>query len=298
MLSLKDFVSKLSGNIQQRDIYKSIASIMDTIADNNDIIISVDEFMDGKTINDSNIKKLEKDFLADLKEAGVKNVGNFFNAIKMNHEKVMILCPVLKKLVRDNLATDNYQSAMTYDKATLIRLIELFDFSINYSLKLMHYLLNVQSASFKDSDEKIHLTAGEIKNIVTNLSNWTSVLSIVLPIKNLEDVINKIPSIEISRDWVSGTVSDAGEKDPLKLGFVGVSYNPFYYAQRWAAEWSVEKNRADKERKRVMELRLYHLKNQYNESPDPAMEMRINKMEVELSKIEYSIKQFEDDLNE
>lgn len=301
MSGIIEYVKTLASNIQSADVNKVVANMIDSIDENRDIIHNAAEILGGKKLLDPQLAKLEGDFQANIKLAGEKFKGGLVEAIKFNHVKIREVAGTLKKLVQNNLSEDNYSSQLTYGRANLLKLVELADYSIDYSLKLLHWIVSSQSALEENKEALSPLTMGDRALLLYESERWTQVFVALLRIDNsagLEKLLLSIPEIEISRDWAGDASGSALSKDPLRLGLIGgVKFNLLYHAQKHWAEWTVKRHHANKDRKKVLELRLYHIKNQYDGKPDPEIQIRIDKMEKQLSILDYEIHKFEESLN-
>lgn len=296
-----DFVKSITSNIQSADVNKVVAKLIDSIDENRDVIHNTVNILGGKKLLDPELAQLEKDFSANVKLSGERFKGGLIDAIQFNHTKVREVSGTLKKLVQNNLSDDNYNTQLTYGRANLLRLVELLDFSVDYTLRLLHWIVSSQSVLEEDKNAESPLTMGDRALLMYSATQWTQVFVAILRIDGgpgLEKLLLSIPEIEIDRDWAGEASGSANSKDPLRLGLIGgVKYNLLYWAQKYWAEWSVSRHQANQARKKVLELRLYHLKNQYDGKPDPEIQIRIGKLEKQLSILDYEVRKFEESLN-
>lgn len=167
---------------------------------------------------------------------------------------------VLVKLLVDFLTVVYYNEAMVYSKsnADTIGVSAKTLQRVKDRMPDMARLLAMYAFDTKGFSEKYSTVPDVILNVKTSQA---------LQAVYREDKLDPMPSA-------------------LSTNFDG---NPIYHIRLVIAEWQANRYKANKDKKRMLELRLLYLQSLAEESPDPQLEREIEYIQSRIDKIEYEM---------
>lgn len=167
---------------------------------------------------------------------------------------------VLVKLLVDFLTVVYYNEAMVYSKANAdtIGVSAKTLQRVKDRMPDMARLLGMYSQDAKVFKERYSTVPDVIINVKT---------SAALQAVYREDKLDPMPSA-------------------LSSNFEG---NPIYHIRLVIAEWQANRYKANKDKKKMLELRLLYLQSLAEESPDPQLEREIEYIQNRIDKLEYEM---------
>jgi hypothetical protein len=202
----------------------------------------------------------------------------------------------LEQYVGKNLAASIHIEGINYQKATVLRLIELLDFFSDYSIRHLAYI----TASETNIDEYgrpdgLAFTPDELRFLETNRGTWIKLMAMLQDDpKGMLKQVNDIPEIVLGDMDIGAVPALAGASaDPLHLGLIPLVSNIFRWVGIRHAHWELDRfERAVKE-KRIIELRLEARRERLAGRQDAGAEAIVNNYENELVLIRERIKEME-----
>jgi len=241
--------------------------------------------------------KFKRDLLAILPPR-LRNVdkpyGMVLTAAMSNASKLVDL---LETYITKNLSETINIEGMTYQKASVIRLIELLDFTVDYAGRQLAYLVASETnvVAFERPDGKPY-TQAEMNYILNNQATYFRMLDLLNgDPKKTFSTIESIPEIVMGDMAIGEVPALAGASaDPLLLGAIPGISNIFHWVGIRVVDYEVERYECALKQKRDIELRLESLKQRRLGNLDAQTESIIEGYERELTLSRAKIARFEE----
>lgn len=193
---------------------------------------------------------------------------------------------------------DILTEAITAKKAILIRALDQISFISRYTLDLLTYIyVQETAAADPEKDSELEISKITAQRVIQNVAVYANLLTIYGN-KNftLEKRLSNIPEVLLSEKTADAVTStfDADKLDPLNTPFaMNFFYNPIYHVRLVIAEWQASRYKANKDKKKVLELRLLYLKMLSDDKKDASVEKEIAYTQERIDSLEYSMKKME-----
>lgn len=224
-------------------------------------------------------------------------VGEIFKRLQFIKENALYTAGQIEELFERDIISDG----LTAKKAILIRSSEMISFISRYSSDFLCYLYINEAVHFNaEVEENLRLSKEKINFVEKNLSKFAAALSeLGIPSKDYTKIVLEIPELNVGGKFshaVAGVYKE-NDIDPMSGGFInGFVYNPIYHIRLTIAEWQAGRYKANKDKKKMLELRLLHLKLQQENKNDPKLEQEIAYIQSRVDKIERYLNTVEEDL--
>lgn len=167
---------------------------------------------------------------------------------------------ILVKLLVDFLTVVYYNEAMVYSKANADT-IGLSTQTLKRVKEHVPYIARLLSTYGEDNKVFADKYNG-VPDVILNIKTAAALQAVYR-----EDKLDPMPSA-------------------LASNFEG---NPIYHIRLVIAEWQANRYKANKDKKKMLELRLLYLQSLAQESPDPQLEREIEYIQNRIDKIEYEM---------
>ncbi len=198
---------------------------------------------------------------------------------------------------------DIIASGVTNRKAILLRAIEQISFISRFTLDLisvLYYNECKNNESVENTDE-ISLPKVTIDRVTKNLAVYATLLSVYGDKKfTIEKRLTDLPDVVLNDSTASAVLSVYGDNklDPIGTPLVlGFENNPIYHVRLVIAEWQANRYKSMRDKKKMLELRLMHLKLLDDKKSDPKLEKEISYIQSRIDSIEYSMAKMEKDVS-
>lgn len=191
---------------------------------------------------------------------------------------------------------------LTAKKAILLRAAEHVSFISRFSIDLLNLIyVNESTAVNADLQESMNLTPIQIQNVNKNIAVYATLLSeYAQKPEDFQKCFLKIPDVVISSKGaqaISGVYNER-DIDPFASSYVsGFMGSPIYHVRLMVAEWQANRYRVNKDKKKVLELRLLHLKLLQEKKNDPKLEQEINYVQSRVDKINAYLREVEESVD-
>lgn len=284
-------------------LVKSFLGKLPSVVTKDSAINSLDQL-------ESNVKKLKigyTTFKKCIDKYGIKSdVGSEINSRVMALYKKRTVIDViglgirsmdsrineLSSVVSTKLDEDNPTNVMTYDKANILKLIEVHLSWVDYAVSVMRYIAanEVAEARSEEPPYSKHFA----NKITTGLGNWIIHSSIVIDSPNLEKAIDEASSVTVvSKDSDHNSLDKS--KDPLRMGFLGTYFNIIYMAYDLAADFEIWYRDYLKNSVEDIISHTEYLESLSKEQNTTRYEDQIKKNNDKIKVLEYKIKQIEEE---
>jgi len=198
---------------------------------------------------------------------------------------------------------DVIPAGLTAKKALLIRAAEAVSFASRFAPELLSVVYSNEAVeNGAEISESVKVVPAVINNVNKNISKFAGAISDYgVPNDRFTKIISAVPDVVVggkAGKAVAGLYKE-DEVDPFSSNYVaGFTYSPIYHFRLMVAEWQASRYKANKDKKKVLELRLLHLKMQADKKSDARLEQEINYLQGRIDKIERYLKSVEEDLGE
>ena len=223
--------------------------------------------------------------------------GNAIDALKLGMEEVLKNCDVLEKLVEksDERFT---REAISILNVNLIQAIEGIDFIGKFALRYLNLSITAEINVIEKRSEFSGIQPAMVKWAHDNTDAFIQVFSIMcIKEADLHRKLSDVPDIVVgpeSANMIEATTPEK-EYDPVQFGFIPVVINPVYRLGMWIAEIQAARLSSAKAERDTVAMRLVRLEQLLSDKDDPALRREIEVYQNRLEKLEYSIKQREEE---
>ena len=250
--------------------------------------------------------KLKSSESAEVSTAFYRNYkGSHVNKQNMILEIESKLGNVIKNLAfvteqnEDLLERDVLRDGLTAKKAILVRSAEQLSFIARYSIDLLNHVYMCETKTLDGA--VTNLVPIQLAALIANVPNFAAIFSVFAkePEKFKAD-FDTMPDVVLNEKTYASlsSVYDADKLDPLQtLLIAGFEGNPIYHLRLVVAEWQAERYKLNKDKKRMLELRLLNLKMIAEKNPDPKIEQEIEYIQNRIESLEFKMKKMEDSVS-
>lgn len=249
-------------------------------------------------------RKFKDEKVAEFEELFDKKVktkfrGNIYGVTEQVLKRMLGNIDTLERLVEAHYADDVMKDATTYLQLNLVQYIETMTFVSRYARGMLAWSLILESAAMGSSDSvEASITKAEVEWLYAQRNNFFTALVIMSgDQKELQDNFNEIPDITVAQESIDAVLATVGldRLDPFSFGLIPVWLNPIYHIRMKVAEWQVARINAAKEEKKVLEMRIMHLKNLDAGKPDASLQKQIEYNEDRLMRLNQKLKEYEEE---
>lgn len=300
-MNILGFVKAL---LPRLDKEKVVEDLRITISELNEVIIpnfqnASDYFRSAKFLSDDN-KDLSDSFYRKFDNNGIPKQPNFVSEIAKRLPNVKANAEWLREQIENILEKDVISEGLTAKKAILIRTAEHISFLSRFSADVLNYVY-VQEANAigTDVDESMALAPGARKMVESRFSIYASMVSNYgMNPKDFEKQFVKVPDVVINSRTENSIVGIYKESDidPFTVAYVsGFTGNPIYHVRLLVAEYQANRYKANKDKKRMLELRLLHLQFlKENKGANPKIQQEIEYIQNRVERISRYLREVEE----
>ncbi len=249
-------------------------------------------------------KDLIKDIYKDLDKSKVKlsrnsNLGQdvvtLMSNAKVNGEYVL-------KEISDSINDTIMSQALTAYKSNILRTVPHFYFITRYALDLLNYLyIKEVEHSKMETGKGYNVNKKQEEFLVKNAWLFSRLIALYgsdpahfkKQVESLSDVTIPKDSVEEAVQQFSGDQLDIFNN--LPQGFIG---SPIYSIRLVFAQWEADRYRSLKNKRKLLELRLLHLKLQKEQGvSDSNIESEIIYLQQSVTDMDFKLAKIEAELN-
>lgn len=303
-LKLVSFIKSLLPHMSKEQILEDLRV---TSGELDQVVIpsfqDANEFFRVNKVSSDEVKDITEDFYQGLERGKIAKQSSIVGEVNVRLGFIKENLVYVQSQIEALLGRDVITEGLTAKKAILIRAANQLAFISRFSTDLLNYIY-VQESSQVNADvaEVIELAPAVIKHVKANIKMFASLLG-DYGISNDEftKIYTKIPDVVVSAKneaAVAGLFKQS-DIDPFNSPFVsGFTGNPIYHVRLLLAEWQASRYKAQKEKKRMLELRLLHLRLIQEKKQDPKLEAEINYIQSRVDSIQRYMRDVEQDLEE
>jgi hypothetical protein len=256
-------------------------------------------FFRSNKLRSDEAKDISDDFYRGFERGSMSKQSSVIGEIDVRLNFIKENLTYVQGQIEAILERDVINEGLTAKKAVMIRAANQLAFISRFSTDLLNYFYVCEaSASDADVAESMVLAPAVIKHVKTNVKMFAMLLSDYgIPTEKFQAIYTKIPEVVVSsrnEASIAGLYKQS-DIDPFDSPFVaGFTGNPIYHVRLLYAEWQASRYKAEKEKKRMLELRLLHLRLLQEKKNDPKLEAEINYIQSRVDGIERYMRSVED----
>lgn len=300
-MKLFDFAKRLLPSLEKNriieDIRVTIAELENSALPNYS---AASEFFKLNKIKSSELSDMTDIFYRNINDKSMRQSSMIADVYK-RLPNLIENAKYISTLIENELEADLIREGLTARKLLIIRAAESISFLSGFMLDLLNYAFVQETVVVTEGDNSIDMSVVKIQHVENNMIRFSKILGeyAVQPAE-FKKVLREIPEVVINERnqmSVSGVYKES-VIDPFSTGYmVGFYYNPIYHLRLAISEWQAGRYKANKDKKKVLELRLLHLKLKSEKKNDPKLEQDITYLQSRIDKIERDLKRVEEDLN-
>jgi hypothetical protein len=301
-MSLLSFLKNLPHKITKNELAKSCELILDSLRETTlpAYRSAVDLFRVTKP------KSAESNKLLDEIKRHVKGVqsGSVFELIEHCLKNAETYLQAISKKSETLYGDAESTIALTYQKATYLRLVSSIGFAVEYSRRFLNYVYIQEMLAADPSYDTSHqLPPSEIEYINSFLSDFYVTLNaLAKPYTNTEKDIDDMPDAVVTEmtEKTFGATQGTAKIDPLNFnqfilpGDASVRWNPFYLVGTMIASFQVAEFNTAKEELDLLQLRKIQLEQAHKGKPDPSLVRQIEVLNDRIGTLRYRKEQLEE----
>lgn len=298
------FVSALLPSIEKSKITEDLRI---TISELDNVVVqnyqaASDHFRSNKlksSINKDNSDAFYQNF--DLQHGSkqtsfIAEIYKRLPAVKSNAEYIL-------EQVEELLEHDIINEGLTVKKALFVRAAESVSFISRFSVDLLNSVyVNEAVEANAELEESLRLSPASIKFVNAHLTKFARLISDYgIPTPDFRKILTEVPEVMLNSKTANAVAGIYKEQDidPFASSqMVGFTYNPIYHVRLMVAEWQASRYKSNKDKKKMLELRLLHLKLIQSKKNDPKIEQEITYIQSRVDKIERYLREVEESLDQ
>lgn len=296
-MSLKDFLSSLVPHFERNRILEDIDSLS---SDLGTILIpsyeSAAKLFRGRKFASQAGKVTEAMFHVRFPQERNNTHVVFIHQNLINLKETL---EKIEEMIDQLFDRDVTRDSLTYKKAAVLQFLSVARFYNDYAGRHLLRLVAGEDAAHKQLPEDTQLLPVDVRYFNENLENFLHASQVVVlgPMQIMER-LTQMQDLQIVIDRINSVSATLGVEnvDPLRLGFMGpnATSSPIYKARAWLANYQVANNNRNKELAKLLQLRLFALRDAYNSKSDPKLQKEIDYNQERLDRLNESVAEFEE----
>lgn len=295
-----DFINNLLPNFEKRRVLSQCEDLNQQL---NDIILPILETsvevidQTGVTATGSEFgRRLEKILSRSLKsQLKSHELRNYCTIMFATSQRFFAKLTLLKHWANKVFEQRVASSGMNFKQMQVLRLIELGNFYIRYTIKALDYIVyqECEAGAVKHRDKP--LTPAEIKWLEANIEVYQR-LSFVYTMNDVSfnKTIEKTSELIVKEVDESQVIASGVNANPFSLNYVPVISDISFSVLEWYTDYKHKGYESNKSRLKAIQLRLQLLKQQADTgNTDPAIERQIEYYTSLVKQLEAKIHDYE-----
>lgn len=297
-MTIASFISNLASSFGKKDVREKLRIITSKI---NEVVIPTFETTVEEGVYKQHVSSYGKSFDAAFRQFLPSNMRGHPQAyplvMRSACDNSVKLLDLIADYIGDQLGESVHVEGLTYQKASVLRLIEFADFFADYSIRHMACLVASETniTAFQKPDGKA-FTNSESEYLRIHLMAYFRVLELFAnDPKKAMATVGKIPEVLLSGTEEKEVPALAGASaDPLHLNLIPGVSSIFHWIGIRLVDWEIERYERAKKEKRDVEMRLEALRQKNAGRVDAHTETVINNYERELTLLRSKISVMEE----
>lgn len=245
--------------------------------------------------------ELINEFYRNFDANGVAKQINIISDISLRLGFVVDNANYVQEQLDNIFETDILSEGLTVKQAHFMRAAEAFYFISKFSLDILKYIYHKEAEKVNpDINETIELSKLNIKLVEKNINVFAILLSNYgIPNEKFKKIITGVPEVMINTRTfrtIEGLYKEK-EIDPFTRGLISnFTYSPIYIGRTILAEFQNDAHKANKEKKKELELRLLYLQSVNEKENNPSLEKELSITQQRVDKLEFKVYEYEEEL--
>lgn len=296
-MSLTSFVRSLEPIYERRQIRDAIANVRTELEDfTQPVLTDFAEFYRNRLVRSDTAKLFKRKLTGSVSYRD----SQWAAVLQETLDTLRKDLNVVDDIVRSDFSGTVASSDISFNRANVLRFIELSGFYVRYARKLILAIIGEESR-FVARATPFHISQGEAEIVTLGMDSFVRFTAMVLRSKqNFGQVMRSISDASMTTNELEVVTSALGiaKTDPFSLSSYNKQFNPLLSLGKAFAEWQVKKFQAAKEERTSLQLRLQELRELEQESggePNPKLQQFIVHTEKRIEGLDYSIGKFEEE---
>lgn len=291
--AIATWLSKIIPSFGNKDLQQKIRNVS---SKNSDILRPVfQQFMD--TFKKTDFTTAHAKRFVQMYKTRTFTQKSVFDTMGIVIDNIDALCDQLEDYSKKHFTTNINVEALTFQQASVLRLIDVIDFVVDYSVRALDHLATseINVAAFGEADGPVS-TKAERTFLENNLNGFLDALQLLArEPKQVIHEIEKIPAVIVINTDVSTVPGLDGHSDPLKLDAIPVISKIFYWFAIRKVDYDIERWERLKKIRRNVEFRIEALRaKQVGEPNNARHQVYLEKYDRELVVLNDKIARLED----
>lgn len=250
---------------------------------------SADQVWGKNSFTSKEIKGLEKQYKS---EVGISTrqsmIGDILFALQNSLKVLDYVVQKGKVIYSDNEAS----AGLTFQKATILRVVSVSDFVNKYSLDLLNYIYVCETKDTAAGKDTEGISKAEEEMVISQFMDFCVAIRVLkVNMESLEKALAELPDATVSDMTEKTFISTMGAKkiDPLNLRGFSVRKNPFFIFGMLEAEKQEKKYKAKKEMLELIQLRLMNLQKIRDKKQDASLDKEIEYYQSRVTSLNHEI---------
>lgn len=293
---VKGLLPRLTKDQLQEDIRVTLAEL-EQIGMTN--FRQAGEYFRSAKVKSDDAKSMSDIFYRNFDLQGTSRQNNFISEIAFRLPMVKDNLEYIRDQVESIMEADIMHDGLTAKKAIMVRAAEGISYISRYSTDLLNYVYVAEAINANaEVEESLRLSPAATKHVQNNIAKFARLISDYgIPTKTFSKLLSSVPEVIVNSanaNSIKGMYSEQ-DVDPFQSSFLqGFIGNPLYHIRLNIAEWQAGRYKANKDKKKMLELRLLHLKLINEKKNDPKIEEEITYIQGRVDKIERYLREVEE----
>lgn len=240
-------------------------------------------------------KALEKAYRSDVGLSGKQSMIDSISIVLDNTLRVLDLVVQKGKAIYGETEAS---MGLTFQKATILRIVAVADFTNKYSLDLLNYIYTVEAKATAGGEGIDDLVKAETDALIAQFPDFCVAVNVLkVDMKSLEKALNDLPDAVVSEMTERTFIATLGSNklDPFQVRNFSVRKSPFYFFGMMLAEHQEKKYKAKKETVELLQLRLMHLQKLRDKTQDASLDKEINYYQDRVTSLNHELEKLNKD---
>lgn len=302
-MNILTFLSGLTGKlgvIGKNEVAKTCELNLRMLRDNTiPAYVSAEEYFSKQKPKSSDVTAI-----VSLYKRGVRGgAPDFFEGVLEGMRSAESWLVGLEKKSETLFADQEATLALSYEKATYLRIAASIGFATEYARRLLNHIYILETIERDDSQRlEDYQTPAEINYLSAHQSDFFLVLTALLvKFSKVEEMLADMPDATVTELTEKTFPHTLGAKKVDPLGFNGfvmpydlsVKWNPFYLLGTCIASFQVSQFKAAEAELELLRLRKLNLERLNEKKPDAKLQAMIAKLEERVGTLRYEISKME-----
>lgn len=244
------------------------------------------------------VKELEKVFLRNYSPSSKNKQENIIGDITEALPLILANLTYVESQAEELFARDILKEGLSSRKVMLIRAADHIFFITKFAVDLLNVVYVYEAESRNTNIDEDYKGPKRNRDIVsTNIYIFGKLLQLyAIKEKDFKALIDKMPDVIINTDTedVVKSVYKEHDLDPMaaKLS-MNFDSNPIYHIRLVVAEWQANRYKRFLDKKKMLELRLLHLKMLEEQQHSDSLEREIKYIQGRIDTLDYKIAKME-----